>query len=668
MMKTNYKKVLSLSLSIGMVMSGWGFTPIISKTHSVLAQAVDEKINNTTNQTLSNIDDGIGLNGYTPRDLGNVTPIDNSKLTFDESRVDAVIKDETMQLSPDEIDYVNTLYESMSNPVGEQGFSDLTSTKMTDIIVQFNVLPTKIQKVYNKLHKKAGGNEEKLAAAAFPKFKTLIAKHNNKVKLGYNFHDILNGVNMTVPANLIKTIAKFPGVFSVTPNFMVNTDPNDKMQDMGVYSNGNSTSNMGGMKESRSVLKTEDLNKMGIDGTGVKVAVLDTGIDYNHPDLAGVYKGGHDYIGNATAKIVSGSLSLTNISEDNDPMETTYKNWENATAINGNSSTPEMNQGDSYYTSHGTHVAGTIAATGNNPSSPYDTLGIAPKSELYAYRVLGPYGSGPSAGIIKAIDQAVKDGMQVINLSLGSAEDTAYDPMNVAVNNASIAGTVVCIAAGNNAMPLGAINRKAQSLGTPGTASLPITVAASNYGGGTSKIYNTATINNSDTIAMKVIGSDMNNVFADHKVTANNLYYVDGKGYQFTLVTGSGNTATTIDQIKAIPDNSLQGQILVVKRGSLTFSDLPAEAARIGAGAILIINKDNEEGFLTNITLSGEKLGGLPVFSVTHQSGDALTSLYATALEQGMSSYIDLGALTLEDQPKTPAFFSSKRLPLSQIL
>lgn len=653
MVKKDSKKILSIALSIGMVVSGSVFTPIISKTDTALAQVVDQN----TNQDPIN-SDGVGLNGYKPRELGNVIPIDNNKLTFDESRVDAVIKDESIQLSPDEVDYVNNLNESMNDPIGAQGFSDLSSTKLTDIIVQFNVLPSKIQKVYNKLNKKAGGNEEKLASAVFPKFKSDVAKYGNKVKLGYNFHDILNGVGMTVPANLINSIAKIPGVYSVTPNFMVTTDPIDRVQDVGVSTTDGSTTAMGGMKESRNVLKTEDLNKMGFDGSGVKVAVLDTGIDYNHPDLAGVYKGGHDYIGNPTVTILSsGQLSMTNYSEDNDPMEATYQDWVNANANNG---TPEKNQfGESYFTSHGTHVAGTIAATGNNPSSPFNTLGIAPKADLYAYRVLGPFGSGPTAGIIKAIDQAVKDGMQVLNLSLGSAEDTAYDPLNVAVNNASIAGAIVCIAAGNNAMPIGATTRQAQSLGTPGTAYLPITVAASNYGGGATKMYNSATVDNSATMAIKVVGSDMSNVFADIKITAKNLNYVDGKGYQYTLVTGSGNTATTLDQLKTIPDNSLAGQILVVKRGTLTFTDIPTQAARIGAGAILIINKDTEEGFIYNSTLSGEKLNGLPVFSITHQSGDSLASVYATAVGQGNSSYIDFGTITLVDQPKTPANFSS---------
>ncbi|WP_185150669.1 S8 family serine peptidase [Cytobacillus dafuensis] len=462
---------------------------------------------------------------------------------------------------------------------------------------------------------------------------------------------------MTVPANLINAIAELPGVYSVSPDFMVNTDPTDNGQDVGVYVTDDSTTSMGGMKESRSVLKTEELNHMGFDGTGVKVAVLDTGIDYNHPDLTGVYKGGHDYIGNPTVTVLpSGQLSMSNLNEDNDPMETTFQDWVNANANNG---TPERNSGgETFYTSHGTHVAGTIAATGNNPSSIFDTLGIAPKADLYAYRVLGPYGSGPSAGIIKAIDQAVKDGMQVLNLSLGAPTDTAYDPMNIAVNNASIAGAIVCIAAGNNGLsPSG--TRRAQSLGTPGTASLPITVAASNYGGGATKMYNAANVDNSATMAIKVTGSDMSNVFADNKITANNLNYVDGKGYQYTLVTGSGNTATSLDQLNALPDNSLAGQILVVKRGELTFTDIPPQAARLGAGAILIINKDTEEGFLPNNTISGEKLNSLPIFSITHQSGDSLASVYTTTVGQGNASYIDFGTLSLDDQPKTPASFSS---------
>ena len=106
----------------------------------------------------------------------------------------------------------------------------------------------------------------------------------------------------------------------------------------------------------------------------IKVAVIDSGIDKTHPDLVGVYKGGKDFFAN-----------------DDDP------NDENG---------------------HGTHVAGTIAAADNE----FGVVGMASKIELYALRALGgqPRPSGAVSGIIKAIEWAVENKINVINLSLGA--------------------------------------------------------------------------------------------------------------------------------------------------------------------------------------------------------------------------------------------------------
>lgn len=100
------------------------------------------------------------------------------------------------------------------------------------------------------------------------------------------------------------------------------------------------------------------------------------------------------------------------VDNDADPMETTYQDWLNSGSPNYGEQT--------YYTYHGTHVAGTIAAQGENPVD-NPALGVAPDVDLYGYRVLGPYGQGYSSSIIGGIDKAVQDGMDVINLSLGVA-------------------------------------------------------------------------------------------------------------------------------------------------------------------------------------------------------------------------------------------------------
>ncbi|MBI5867449.1 MAG: S8 family serine peptidase, partial [candidate division Zixibacteria bacterium] len=137
----------------------------------------------------------------------------------------------------------------------------------------------------------------------------------------------------------------------------------------------------------------------GVRGATVKVGVIDTGIDYNHGDLAANYAGGIDYVNG-----------------DSNPMDD-----------NG----------------HGTHVSGTIAAIDNTVG----VLGVAPSCRLYGVKVLNSAGSGTFANVIAGIDWCAANGMQVANMSLGASSGTTA--LQTACDNAYAAGVVICAAAGN---------------------------------------------------------------------------------------------------------------------------------------------------------------------------------------------------------------------------
>jgi len=172
----------------------------------------------------------------------------------------------------------------------------------------------------------------------------------------------------------------------------------------------------------------------GANGQGIRVAVIDTGIDYTHPDLGGGFGPGFKVMG-----------GYDFINGDADPM-------------------------DDY--GHGTHVAGIIAANGT-------LKGVAPGARLLAYKVLGADGSGPFSAIIAGIDRAVdpdqdpttNDGAQVINLSLGGPGDPD-DAISQAVDAAVNAGVVCVVAAGNS-------GSNYATLGSPGCARKALTVGAS---------------------------------------------------------------------------------------------------------------------------------------------------------------------------------------------
>lgn len=134
-------------------------------------------------------------------------------------------------------------------------------------------------------------------------------------------------------------------------------------------------------------------------GEGVKVAILDTGIDYGHPDLDDNYFGGYDFV-----------------NEDPDPF-------------------------DDY--SHGTLVAGVVAAEDNDNG----VVGVAPRAQLYALKVLDDTGTGWLSDIILALDWAVVHDMDVINMSFGGSGYTLS--YQTAITNADEAGLVLVASAGN---------------------------------------------------------------------------------------------------------------------------------------------------------------------------------------------------------------------------
>ena len=147
-------------------------------------------------------------------------------------------------------------------------------------------------------------------------------------------------------------------------------------------------------------IKANQVWPTGNTGQGIKVAVLDTGIDYTHPDLSVNYKGGWDFVNN-----------------DADPRDD-----------NG----------------HGTHVAGTIAAKKDGQY----VIGVAPDAWLYAVKVANSSGSGSYSRIIAGIDWAVKNKMSVINISMGGSSSSTG--MKNSCDAALMAGVQVVASAGNS--------------------------------------------------------------------------------------------------------------------------------------------------------------------------------------------------------------------------
>ena len=225
---------------------------------------------------------------------------------------------------------------------------------------------------------------------------------------------------------------------------------------------------------------------LGNSGEGIKVGVIDTGIDYLHTNFGGP---GSGYESNDTTVIgdTPGFFPGTKVVGGWDFAGDTYDAGDPYHSI------PQPDPDPMDCNGHGSHVAGTIGgygvkADGSTYTGPYDGStpfsslrigpGVAPKVELYALRVFGCDGSTNLTE--QAIEWAVdpnqdgdfSDHLDVINMSLGSSFGSPYDTTAVASDNAALAGVIVVVSAGNEGDTF-------YIVGSPGTSGQAITVASS---------------------------------------------------------------------------------------------------------------------------------------------------------------------------------------------
>jgi len=288
----------------------------------------------------------------------------------------------------------------------------------------------------------------------------------------------------------------------------------------------------------------------GIDGTGIKVAVIDTGVDFNHPDLFGWGSDG---------KVIGG---YNFIQEDQPPMDT-----------NG----------------HGTQVTGVIAADGQ-------AVGIAPKAKILAYKV-SEDGEGVSSElIVKAIEKAIEDGANIINISLGVNKTNAK--IDRAVDNALEKEIFVVTAAGNDGPGF-------KTIGSPGRNFGSVTVGAT-YNNLTSSLVATLEVDEKPYTVIPMVGSTK----LEEPVIGKIIFGGFGK----------------IENLKEI---DVENTILIVERGSdvegelLYFSIKENNAANAGAKALIVYN--NRAGIflgeLIHEFMEPEYKPQIPVVSIDREEG-----------------------------------------------
>ena len=266
-------------------------------------------------------------------------------------------------------------------------------------------------------------------------FRAALQSAGISAKERFDYKSLWNGFSLELSPNNARRVARMSGVAAVFP--VINIDAPPKPGDDGSAINVVNAIRQTGVNLAR---------EQGWTGAGIKVGIIDTGIDYDHPDLGGCFGPsckvayGYDLVGDAYNSGGTGAALIPKPDADPDDCA-----------------------------GHGTHVAGITGAKAANQGG---VTGVAPAVTLGAYRVFGCTGSSSADVINAGLERAYNDGMQVVNLSLGAALQWPQYP-TVYMSGALVkAGVVVVASAGNN----GATG--SFSLGAPGVGAGVIGVAS----------------------------------------------------------------------------------------------------------------------------------------------------------------------------------------------
>lgn len=320
-------------------------------------------------------------------------------------------------------------------PVGAQAKQRIT------VVVQMSAAPIAVVRAGVPDHWISREQHRNIAATVDAQQATVIpAIVGSGGRVLARFHGALNGIKIRIDRDQIESLKSLPGVTAVLPVRTYHLDNTESVPFIGAPQVWQGVP--------------------GYRGEGVKVAIIDTGIDYTQADFGGpgtaaAYQAAlasdtqapDPSLVGPNAPKVKGGIDLAGDAYDaNDPT-----------------SVPQPDPNPLDCAGHGTHTAGTLAGfgigmDGKTYTGPYDRAaysqgfivgpGVAPKADLYSVKVFGCKGS--TNLVVDAIDWAIDHDMNVISMSLGSDFGTAQDADEIAAANAARAGIVVVAASGNS--------------------------------------------------------------------------------------------------------------------------------------------------------------------------------------------------------------------------
>ena len=286
-------------------------------------------------------------------------------------------------------------------------------------------------------------------------------------------------------------------------------------------------------------------------GAGVKVAIVDSGIDAGHPCF--------DDNGYALATKLG---------------DTRFTNNKVIAARVFNNKAPSRRYTPEAIDSHGTHVSGTVACNFETPTVvdgvtlPYKMSGVAPRALLGNYNVFpGAVGSARSEDILNALEAAYQDGMDVANMSLGGGAAGIQDLLTIAVDNLDRANMVVAVAAGNEGPGAGTV-------ASPGSAARALTAGASSVG---HEIVHQVSVGTVGAATYAMVKGE----FGPGPVTA-----------PLSVLVDTASPFNGLSQACApFTAGSLAGRIALITRGTCDFSVKMRNVQAAGGVGAIVVNR-----------------------------------------------------------------------------
>jgi subtilisin family serine protease len=432
------------------------------------------------------------------------------------------------------------------------------------------------------------GTSKTVLKAEHDAFMANAAADGIKLTERYTYDSLWNGVSVSVAPSQVAALGSVPGVKAVYPVETLSLPPSER-----VGNNNIDLKNAVG-------LTGADIaqNELGLDGSGVTIAIMDSGLDYTLPEFGGCFgpgckvRGGYDLVGdhyNATPGPAFDPVPHP----DANPLPCDPDVADHAEVLGAGASDA----------AHGTHVAGIAAADGRGHTAEGQVVGVAPGAQLLAYKVFGCNGGTDSDVMVHAMELALADHADVLNMSIGAAfNNWPQYPTAVAADNLSAAGVTVVASIGNS----GVNNGQLWSAGAPGVGRNVIGVASFD--------------NTKATLPAFQVGGTM----YPYNRASGSLATVPQSGSAELAATG---TPTTADDGCAAPmSTTVAGKIALIRRGTCGFYNKAINAQHAGAIGVVLYN--NVAGSLspTVAPTGGAEPVTIPVAAITAAQGASIFS------------------------------------------